>query len=73
MNKFYTPEHSQHCRHSAFNVIQIIFKSYRRRQLAEWENLLLKVELNLRLELFWEDWSVLVVIKQATSIKHGGQ
>ena len=39
----------------------------------DWKKLLLKVELNPRLRSFQENWSVLGVIKQATSIKYDGQ
>ena len=49
------------------------FQMLRQRQLAEWKKLLRKTRLNRRLSSVEEDCSVLGVIKQATSIKRGGQ
>ena len=57
MNNFYSPRHSQHRRR--YDVTQTIFTSSGRRQLAEWNKLLLKIEFYQRLRSFEENWSYL--------------
>ena len=68
MNNFYSPEHSQNSRLSAYNVTQTIFTSSETtspRRVKKWS---LKIAFNPRLQSFWEDWSVWEVIKQATQV-----